>query len=93
MQLTIHTDRLSDGGVRGYFLEVPSVFFRGATEKEVVERLEAIRHALSSPYVHVNRIERDGSVVLTIERPHHTLSEAVHVFRSTKKKETEVSFS
>lgn len=68
MTLTIRFDRLPDGRLKGYFEELPGIFYVSSDEKALNERLSRLAHALSSPHVRVREILDDGDVILEIVR-------------------------
>lgn len=68
MKLTIRVERVSESLLRGSFEELPAVFYESEDEAKLVERLERLAKALSSPHIHISKIMPDGDVVLVLER-------------------------
>lgn len=68
MKLTIKIERLLDGRFKGFFVETPAMFYTGASEQDLVDRLSRLAHALESPNVWVDRILPNGEVVLVLRR-------------------------
>lgn len=74
MKLTIQIERLLDGRFKGYFVEIPAIYFVGECEGSVQERLGRLAHALESPNIRVERILPSGDVVLILDRGEETPS-------------------
>lgn len=68
MKLTVQIERLLDGRFKGYFAEMPEVFYFGETEAQLQERLGRLTHALDSPNIRIDRVTKSGDVILIIER-------------------------
>lgn len=69
MNLSVATERLTDGRWKATLVELPQIFYAGKTEEEVLERMDRLLHALRSPHIEIDRINPDGDVVLTLRRP------------------------
>ena len=68
MTLTIRIDRLPDGRLKGFFEELPGIFYTSSDETSLKERLDRLAYALSSPHVRIREISVDGDVVLELAR-------------------------
>jgi hypothetical protein len=68
MTLTVRIDRLPDGRLKGFFEELPGIFYTSSDENALHERLDRLAHALSSPHVKIRSISADGDVVLELAR-------------------------
>jgi len=96
MHLTIRIDRLPGGRLKGFFEELPGIFYTSDDESALSERLGRLAHALSSPHVKIREIKPDGDVVLALVREEEdeedeesptsflTLTEAVFMARQQK---------
>ena len=96
MNLTIRIDRLPGGRLKGFFEELPGIFYTSDDETALHERLSRLAHALSSPNVRIREIKMDGDVVLELSREEEdaeveetptsflTLTEAVFMARQPK---------
>lgn len=99
MTLTIKIDRLPGGRLKGFFEELPGIFYTSDDETALNERLSRLAHALSSPNVKIREIKTDGDVVLEIAREEDveeddtspasflTLTDAVFMARQHKSSE------
>lgn len=98
MRLTIRIDRLPGGRLKGFFEELPGIFYTSDDETSLRERLDRLAHALSSPNVKIREIKTDGDVVLELAREEEneedleeeppasflTLTEAIFMARQQK---------
>jgi hypothetical protein len=95
MNLTIRIDRLPGGRLKGYFEELPGIFYTSSAENSLKERLSRLARALNSPNVRIREVLPDGDVVLELYRKEVeeleddtkpasflTLTEAVYLARS-----------